>query len=122
MQCDNCTISESVDIWIDLLSAFPTNNKTLYLYENLCSIKDKVIARSEQALGCPFFLAAHILDHRYCGKRLKPAQLVLGRQFINDENPEVAESLTAYLSRVHHRSVCCLFRIPHSMLRCSHKN
>ena len=69
-----------------------------------------------------FFVVAVVVDkwlvksidtmgHSHSGKYVHDiltacVRVILGRQFINDESPEVSESLTAYLSRV----LCTVFQ------------
>ena len=89
MQRETTTIAESVEIWIELLERVP---KTAGGY-NL------VVQRSKQALGCPFFVLANVLDPRFSGLSLGPQQIDLARQFAEEEGPDVALGLNLYLAR-----------------------
>lgn len=86
------SLGEIVDIWLELVECFPTNNKIM---------KAKVVERSKQALGCPFFLAANLLDHRRRGQKLNPDQVGKARNFINAEGPASASAMSAYLAKEH---------------------
>lgn len=71
MQKDEVTIAKGVEIWLDLVSEFPT-----------CGQTSLVKGRAACALECPFFLAANCLDPRFLGKRLSPARVSLARKFM----------------------------------------
>ena len=89
MQGPTTTLSEAIDIWIELLQKAPRNAGG---YELL-------VARSKQALDCPFFLLANILDPRFAGTKLSPSQVDIARQFAEEEGNEVALAMNLYLSR-----------------------
>ena len=73
MQRKDTTLSVAIEIWLDLLAKIPRNLGGYVI----------VFERSKQALQCPFFLLANILDPRFAGKRLSPTQISLARQFRN---------------------------------------
>jgi hypothetical protein len=89
MQRNTTTLSEAVQVWIDLLEKVPRD----------IGGREAVIQRSKQALECPFFLLANVLDPRFAGTRLTPTQLDYARQFSEEEGPEVALALNLYLAR-----------------------
>ena len=89
MQSATTTLSEAVEIWIELLQKAQKNAGG---YEIL-------VARSKQALECPFFLLANVLDPRFAGAKLSPPQVDVARQFAEEEGTEVALALNLYLSR-----------------------
>ena len=89
MQRATTTISEAVEIWIEVLESAPKNAGGL----------DLLASRSKQALECPFFLLANILDPRFAGAKLTPSQIDVARQFAEEEGNETALALNLYLSR-----------------------
>lgn len=89
MQAEGVTLGESVEIWLDLLNEFPKEDAF-----------KKVLDRSDQALSCPFFLVANVLDHRFQGRRLSPEQLSVARKFVEEEEDALlAEEFTLYLAK-----------------------
>lgn len=89
MQLRSTTLAEAVELWVELLQRVPKNN-TGY---------QKVVERSKQALECPFFLLANVLDPRWAGASLSESQVDKARAFAEDEGPEVANALTLYIAR-----------------------
>ena len=89
MQKRTTTLSECVDIWLQMLQSAPSN----------AGGYDCLVKRSEQALTCKFFLLANVLDHRYSGAKLRPEQIDLARQFAEEEGPEVVAGLNLYLAQ-----------------------
>lgn len=89
MQRSDTTLSQVVEWWIELLERVPKNAGGYSL----------VVERSKQALKCPFFLLANVLDPRYHGRKLNPAQLDLARQFAEEEGAEIASALNLYLTK-----------------------
>jgi hypothetical protein len=89
MQRSDTTLSQVVEWWIELLQRVPRNAGGYNL----------VVQRSKQALECPFFLLANVLDPRYNGKKLSPAQLDQARQFAEEEGSDVAAALNLYLTK-----------------------
>lgn len=89
MQCATTTLSEAVEIWIELLQKAPKK----------AGGYDLLVARSKQALECPFFLLANVLDPRFKGAKLTPAQVDVARQFAEEEGSEMAVALNLYLAR-----------------------
>ena len=89
MQKSNCTLSESVEIWLKLRQKVP----------KFAGGYNLVHERSLQALECPFFLLANVLDHRYAGKNLSPEEVSKAREFASSLGPEVGTALTLYLAR-----------------------
>ena len=63
----------------------------------LSSASSQIIAVLKQFRSV--FLAAHVLDHRYCGHGLTDDQAQAARQFVHDVNASAAEQLTVYLAR-----------------------
>ena len=61
--------------------------------------RDEIIQRSKQALECPFFLLANVLDPRFGGAHLSSEQVDKARRFSEEEGPEVALALNLYLAR-----------------------
>ena len=55
------SVGQAIEYWLDLLESFPSGD-----------MKTVVESRAHQALDCPFFLLANLLDHRYAGRRLTP--------------------------------------------------
>ena len=88
MQSPSATISEAIEIWLQMLSKIPRDHSAFPI----------VFERSKQALECPFFLLANILDPRFRGSNLTPTQIDKARHFAEQEGPEVARALTLYLS------------------------
>jgi hypothetical protein len=84
-----CTLAESVDIWIELTKNVPKKSGAL----------EAVMNRSKQALECPFFLLANVLDHRFSGKQLSASQIRVARDFADTLGPEIGTALTSYLAR-----------------------
>ena len=89
MQRNTTTLGEAVEIWIELLGNIPKE----------VGGRDEVVQRSKQALDCPFFLLANVLDPRFTGSRLSPEQIDKARKFTEEEGPEVALALNLYLAR-----------------------
>ena len=89
MQRHCTTLAEAVEIWVELLQRIPRNVGGYNL----------VVERSRQALECPFFLLANVLDPRFSGGSLSPDQIDKARQFAEEEGTSVALALNLYLSR-----------------------
>lgn len=89
MQEKKRTIGEAVEIWIEMLGRIPKSNTALRA----------VVQRSKQALECPFFLLANVLDPRWAGESLSPTQLDLVRKFAEEEGPSIANALNLYMSK-----------------------
>jgi len=89
MQKNSTTLGEAIEGWLDLLEKVPRD----------IGGREAVVQRSKQALECPFFLLANVLDPRFAGARLTPTQLDHARQFCEDEGPEIALALNLYLAR-----------------------
>ena len=88
MQRQTTTLAEAVEIWVELLQRIPRHAGGYSL----------VVERSKQALECPFFLLANVLDHRLAGANLRPEQIDKARQFCEDES-DVAAALNLFLAR-----------------------
>ncbi len=89
MQRNTTTLGEAIELWLELVQKVPKE----------IGGRDEIIQRSKQALECPFFLLANILDPRFTGSRLSPEQIDKARQFTEEEGPEVASALNSYLAR-----------------------
>ena len=89
MQRATTTLSEAVEIWIELLASAPKN----------AGGYDLLVSRSKQALECPFFLLANVLDPRFAGGKLTPTQIDVARQYAEEEGNEMSLALNLYLSR-----------------------
>jgi hypothetical protein len=89
MQSRTTTLACATQIWLDLIRTVPRN----------IGGRDEVLARSKQALDCPFFLLANILDPRFAGADLTAAHVDKARQFAEEEGAEVASALNLYLTR-----------------------
>ena len=89
MQRNTTTLGEAVELWVGLLEKVPKD----------AGGREIVVQRGKQAMECPFFLLANVLDPRFSGAHLSPTQLDLARQFAEEEDPEVALALNLYLAR-----------------------
>ncbi len=89
MQKSTCTLAEAVEIWLRLIQKVPKN----------AGGHNLVVERSKQALECPFFLLANVLDHRFSGRSLAPSQISSAREYVGLLGPEVATAFTSYLAR-----------------------
>ena len=89
MQRRCTTLAEGIEIWVELLERIP---KKVGGY-------NVVVERSKQALECPFFLLANVLDPRFAGANLSAQQIDKARQFAEEEGSPVALALNLYLSR-----------------------
>ncbi len=89
MQRNTTTLGEAIELWLELVQKVPKE----------IGGRDEIIQRSKQALECPFFLLANILDPRFTSSRLSPEQIDKARQFTEEEGPEVASALNSYLAR-----------------------
>jgi Protein of unknown function (DUF 659)/hAT family C-terminal dimerisation region len=87
VQSNNCLISESTQIWFDLL-------ESLAKYENeLISAKAK--SRFEMAMTAPHYLA-NLLDPRYRGLKLTQEQIHEALQYASAYHPDVMPAILKY--------------------------
>jgi hypothetical protein len=89
MQRKETTLSQAIEIWVELLNRVPKN----------AGGYNDVVQRSKQALECPFFLLANVLDPRFAGMSLSAKQIDVARKFAEEEGGDVVLGLNLYLSR-----------------------
>ena len=77
-QTDGHSIADMVEIWPDLLESFPRQ------FGNFSKAEE----RSKPCLNEPFCLAAHLLHHKYNGKRLTPQKLKKARDYLEETVPK----------------------------------
>ena len=91
LQRDGATIGQAVEVWLDLLH-------TIDGLQNP-EIREFAKKRCHEMLKDHCFLAANLLDPRYLGERLNPAQIRNAIKFIKSINPDVEQSLTQFVAK-----------------------
>lgn len=89
MQKDDTKIAQCVEIWCKLKEQLETSGK---------DIKKKLLAREEMALS-PAHLAANMLDHRYCGKKLTEDQKHSAFNFLRSVDKELLPLAMTFLAK-----------------------
>jgi len=89
VQKQTCTISECVNVWVELLQKVPQASGGHPL----------VVERSKAALECPFFLLANLLDFRFQGEKLTTSQVAIAREFATGLGSDVGTAFTMYLAK-----------------------
>ena len=89
-QENNSTIATAVEIWKDLLEAFPQKFKSSYAL-----LKE----RSRLFLEDPVCLAANLLQPQLNGRRLTPEETQKACSFVAEFAPEAQDAILKYMAK-----------------------
>lgn len=88
MQKDKTKIAQCVEIWFDLKEKL----------RGIKEVEEKISQREEMALSAAH-LAANMLDHRYCGKKLTDKQKQCAFDFLRSTDKELLPLAMSFLAK-----------------------
>ena len=90
LQCDKTTISTATESWLKL-------SESTQALQNP-QVQAEVVKRREEAMNRECFLAANLLDNRYRGQRLTPAQVLKATEFIIKRDDSTRQPIAHYVA------------------------